>query len=139
MATTDGLLIDALDVQTVADIADFSGVLMEGPWKGDLVEFDFQPGAAWEPGDGGETYSFDLPLIMLSDDEDTALGNLATLMALRGTQVVLTRTVAGADSTCDAAIIASIPVEWNLDARNLVGCTLVFQNLSGGWTPVAGS
>ena len=139
MATTDGLLIDALDVNTYADISDFSGVLGEGPWRGDLITMANQPGALWFPGAGGDTYSFDVPLLMKSDDEDTALGQLATFMALRGTQVTLTRTVAGSDSTCEAVMTAGIPVVWNLEERNLIGCTLIFQNLSGGWTPVAGS
>ena len=86
MALTDTLLIGSTDVQTYADIADFSGVLQDGPQRGDLIELDGVAGAVWVPGPKG-TYSFAVPVIMQSDDEDTAMGQLASLQALVGTRV----------------------------------------------------
>lgn len=138
MALTDTLIIEGVDVQTYADISDFSGVLMDGPQRGDLVEFDFVAGAEWVAGPKG-TYSFPVPLIMQSDDEDVAMGQLASLQAMVGTQVTLLRVAAGGYDTCEAVMTAAIEVGWNLDARNLLEAVLMFQNLSGTWTPVAGS
>lgn len=130
MALTDTLLIGSTDVQTYADIADFSGVLQDGPQRGDLIELDGVAGAVWVPGPKG-TYSFAVPVIMQSDDEDTAMGQLVALQALVGTQYTLTRT--NDYATCEAVMTAAIEVGWNLEARNLLEGVLVFQNLSGTW------
>lgn len=138
MSTTTGdtVLWNATDVQDYADIADMSGILAAGPTRGDLILMDWQAGAVWQAGPA-DTYSMDLPLIMKSDDDGTALEQLRAVQAWRGTQGVLTRRIAvgstQVDETCEAVCVNAVAVEWSFDARNLVGCVLVFQNLSGGW------
>lgn len=137
MATTDGFTFGTLDLGTVCDIADFSGVLLDGSSRGDLIVLANQPGAVWEPGPKG-TYTFDIPVIFLTDDEDTAIGHLQTVQALEGVQDTMVRTVAGDDWEAEGVLI-QVVVFWDLNARNLVEATLIFQNLDGTWTPVAGS
>lgn len=134
--TSDTVKWNGTDVQTYADIASMEGILAAGPTRGDLITLDWQPGAVWQAGPP-DTYTMDLPLVMKSNDDGVAIQQLRAVQAWRGTQGVLTRvvTVGAAQVTevCDAVIVNAVEVQWDFDGRNLVGCVLVIQNLSGGW------
>jgi hypothetical protein len=138
MSTTTGDTVkwNGTDVQTYGDIASMEGILAAGPVRGDLITMDWVAGAVWQAGPA-DVYSMDLPLVMQSDDEGTAIQQLRAVQAWRGTQGVLTRVVmvgsAQVTEVCDAVCVNAVEVQWDLEARNLVGCVLVFQNLSGGW------
>lgn len=141
MSTTTGdtVKFGATDVQTLADIADMSGILSKGPVRGDLVVKDWVAGATWIPGPA-DSYVMPLPLIMKSDtDEGVAIHQLRSVVALAtpGTPFTLTRVVMVNSSqvteTCTAVVFDAIDTEWSFDARNLLGVTLLIHNLSGAW------
>jgi hypothetical protein len=134
----DTILIDGVDVQTVADIMDLSGILSTGPYRADLIVRDWEPGAVAQIGPP-DAYTMDLPLLMKSDDPATALGQLRTVQGWAGRILTVTRVITvGATvvtETCQACIVSATAVDWLFDARNLIGCVLMIQNLDGGWTP----
>lgn len=125
------------DIATLAHITSFEGILSTGPVGGDLIEFDWTPGAVWQPG-AARTYSFEVPVTMLSHDPDTALKQLRTMQGWVGVQRTLTRrlTVDGVDiaETCQAVLASAIAVRWDFRIRGKIDATLVVQNLSGGWS-----
>lgn len=142
MSTTTGDTVKfaGTDVQTLADIADMSGILSNGPIRGNLIVKDWTAGATWIPGPP-DSYVMPLPLVMKSNtDEGVALGQLRDVVALAtpGTPFTLTRVVMdGATQvteTCTAVVFDAIDTEWSFEERNLVGCTLLLRNLSGVWT-----
>ena len=131
------LLVDGVDVTTLAHITSFEGVLSDGPTRGDLIEFDFTAGAVWQPGAAG-TYSFDVPLTMLSHTPDVALGQLRTIQGWKGVQRTFTRrvTVNGVDvaETCQGVLVSAVQVAWDYRIRSKISAVMVVQNLSGGWS-----
>ena len=131
------LHIGGTNLSTTAHITDWSGILMEGPTNGDLIELDFQPGAVWQGGTAG-TYSFSVPLVMKSQDVPTAIAHAKAIQALRGTAGTVTRvytTTAGTvTETCQGIVTEAVPLAWDLGLRTKVGLVLEIQNLSGTWT-----
>ena len=137
MALNDTVLIDGVDVQTVADIASLDGILSEPPSRVELVELDFTPGAVPILGPRA-AYAYDLPLVMKANDENTALAQLQTVKSWAGKVITVTRkvTVGGAQQTAthQGLISDTIIPEWDFDARNLIGVVLTVWNVDGGWT-----
>lgn len=133
----DSLLINGTDIQTWAAVTDASGLLSNGPQKGDLIEGDWTAGAIWQQGPKG-LYSFPVPVIMRSSQQDVAFGQLRALQAFVGTQVTLTRRLvvdgATVNETCQAVMTAAVQVDWDLSRRAQLRAVLVWQNLSGGWS-----
>jgi hypothetical protein len=130
------LIVDGVDLSTTALITSFEGILRTAPTRGDLIEFDWQAGAVWQPGPS-EAYSFEVPLVMREQTPDKAVADLRAIQGLRGRQVTVQRVTLedGVEVTeeCEAVITAAIDVSWDFRERSKVGCVLVFQNLSGGW------
>ena len=130
-------LIDTTDVQDHAHITDWSGIYSDGPARGDLVELDGLPGAVWLPGEAG-TYSYEVPVTMLSHTHDEALGQLRTLQALKGVQRTFTRTLLvdgdTVTETHEGVIISAIRVSNDLRVRSKIDAVLIVQNLDGFWS-----
>lgn len=131
-------LINGVDIREWAYITDASGLISNGPQKGDIIEQDWLPGAIWQKGPKG-TYSFPVPVIMVSREEDVAQGQLHDLQAFVGDQVTLTRrlTRRGVDvaETCQAVMASAVQVSWDFDRRQQLRAALVWQQLSGVWSP----
>jgi hypothetical protein len=131
------LHIGGTNLSTTAHITSWDGILMEGPTRGDLIELDFADGAVWQ-GTAKGTYSFEVPLVMKSQDVPTAVGHAKAIQALRGTQGTITRvytTGAGTvTETCTGIVTDALPLDWDLSVRSRVGLVLIIQNLSGEWT-----
>lgn len=136
MAVCWDLAIDGDWLAGTADIMDPSGLLSDAGAKGDLIEFDFQPGAVWQAGPR-ETYSFDVPVEFVGDRE-TALLELRALQAKVGALVTLTRRTSDAgvtrDETCQAVMVNAITVTWPTEDEQPKTAVLIFQQLDGGWT-----
>lgn len=130
---TDTLLINGTDIQTWCAITSAEGLLSNPPQRGDLIEQDWTAGAIWQPGPK-DAWTFDVPIIMRSSQQDIALGQLRALQAYVGTQVTLTRrlVVAGAvvNETCQAVMINSPQVQWDFSRRAQVRAVLLFQGLT---------
>lgn len=131
------LLVDATDLSSLALITSFEGILADGPTRGDLIEKDWTPGAVWQPGPAG-TYTFPVPVTMLSHVPDVALGQLRTIQALKGVQRTFTRRInvngAGISETCQGVIASATEVSWDFRQRDKIDAVVVIQNLSGGWS-----
>lgn len=136
----NSLLINGVDVQTWCAITNAEGLLSDAPQKGDLIEGDWTPGASWQKGPKG-VYSFPVPVIMRSAQQDVAFGQLRALQAYVGQQVTLTRRLvvdgATVSETCQAVMTAAVQVQWELADRSekkpSLRAVLVWQNLSAGW------
>lgn len=128
----DTLLINGTDIQTWAAVTSAEGLLSNGPQKGDLIEQDWSDGAIWQKGPKG-TYSFPVPVIMRSSQQDVAFGQLRSLQAYVGTQVTLTRRLvvngATVNETCQAVMTAAVQVQWEFTARAQLRAVLVWQVL----------
>ena len=131
------LLINGTDVQTWAAITSAEGLLSNAPQRADIIEQDWVNGAIYQAGPK-KTYSFDVPVIMRSSQQDVAFAQLRALQAFVGTQVTLTRrlVVSGAtiNETCQAVMVNAVQVQWDFTRRAQVRAVLVFQQLSGVWT-----
>ena len=136
----DTLLIDGTDIRTWAYITSAEGLLSEGPQKGDLIEQNWVDGAIWQQGPKGP-WTFEVPVVMKSRQQDVALGQLRALQALVGVQRVLTRhlTVNGASvsETCQAVMANAVQVSWNFSNRQRIDAVLVWQALHP-WLPAVG-
>jgi hypothetical protein len=125
-----------LDLETIAGITDWNGLLDTGPPKGDLLTFDFQGGAVWIPSDTFDAYTLVVPVVMRGVPEDVAIRDVLSLESYLGLEVTLTRRamVNGelVDSTCQA-VMTSRPTTWELDVLGRVPVTITFQAL-GPWT-----
>jgi hypothetical protein len=134
------LLIDGFDLETIAGITNWDGLLDVGPPKGDLLTFDFAGGAVWVPANEFDAYTIVVPIVMRATPEDAALADLLTLDDYLGVEVTLTRRamLGGAlvDHTCQA-VMTSRPTAWDLDVLGRVPVTLTFQALTG-WVQMAG-
>ena len=83
---------NGVNLSTHALITDWSGLLTPPPFDGEVIEYDWQPAADWEPGEF-DAYTIDVPLLMRSQDMDTAIGDAAAIAALvDGQEHTLTRT-----------------------------------------------
>lgn len=137
MACWETLLVDGVDLQTYGWIVSAEGLLATGPYRGDLILQDWVPGAIWQPGPR-DTYSFEVPVLMTSPQQDIALGRLRAIQAWQGDQKTLTRrlTVYGTEisETCQAVMVNAVQVSWDFGQRSKVGAVLVWQNLTGGWS-----
>lgn len=133
----DTLLIDGTDVQTWCAITDASGLISNGPQRGDLIEADWAAGATWQPGEKA-AYTFDVPVIMRSSQQDVAFGQLRALQAFVGAEVTLTRRLvvngATVNETCQAVMVNAVEVQWDFTARAQLRAALIFQQLSGAWS-----
>jgi hypothetical protein len=129
----DTLLIDGADIQTWAAITSAEGLLTNPPQRGDLIEQDWVAGAIWQQGPK-DAWTFDVPLIMRSSQQDVAFGQLRTLQAMVGTQRTLTRRLvvdgATVNETCQAVMVNSPQVVWSFESRNQIRAVLVFQGLT---------
>lgn len=130
---TETLLINGTDIQTWCAITSAEGLLTNPPQRGDIIEQAWTDGAIWQKGPKG-TYSFDVPVIMRSDQQDVALGQLRALQAFVGDQVTLTRrlTVNGVvvNEACQAVMASATRVVWNFRQRKQIRAILIFQSLS---------
>jgi hypothetical protein len=128
------LLIDGFDLESIAGITDWNGLLDTPPPKGDLLTFDFQSGAVWVPSGAFDAYTIVVPIVMRGVPEDVALADVVTLDGFLGVEVTLTRRamLGGSlvDHTCQA-VMTSRPTTWELDILGRVPVTLTFQALSG--------
>lgn len=83
---------NGVNLSTTALITDWSGLLTPPPHDGDVIEYDWSAGADWDPGET-EAFSIDVPLLMRSQNMDTAIGDAQAIQALvDGQQHTLTRT-----------------------------------------------
>lgn len=126
------LTIGTLDVSTVAHIEEPEGILGNGGHKGDLIEFDFEAGAEWLPGEF-EAYSWAVGLLMRGDTESAILTNLRTLQALvDGTERTLTRTftaTSAVSETCQGVVTACEPA-WDMRVKGALRAVLMIQQLT---------
>ena len=131
------LKIGATDLGLTAHITSWEGILTKGPQRGDLIELDFQPGAVWQAGQAA-AYDFDVPLVMKSQDHNTAVKDALAIQALAGTQATITRVFTSGTTTvtqtCTGIIKEAVPLAWDLGFRSRVGMVLTITNLSGTWT-----
>lgn len=129
----DTLLIDGTDIQEWAAITDASGLLSNPPQKGDTIEQDWSETTIWQKGPRG-TWTFEVPIICRSSQQDLAFGQLRALQAYVGTQVTLTRrlTVNGAvvNETCQAVMANAVQVQWSFAARAQIRAVLIWQGLT---------
>lgn len=131
MACTDTLLVDGVNLGQWAQIENPDGLLSTPPVRGDLIEFDFQPGGVWQPGPVG-AHTFDVGFVMLATERGAAIEQLRAVQAALkpGTQVTLTRRITvGAtqvDETCQAVVASSTEPQWGTVKRLLV----IFQGLT---------
>ena len=129
----DTLLIEGTDIQTWAAITSAEGLLSNPPQRGDIIEQDWVDGAIWQKGPKG-TYTFEVPIIMRSSQQDVALGQLRDIQAYVGDQVTLTRrlVVDGAtiNETCEAVMANAVQVQWGFERRAQIRAVLIFQSLS---------
>jgi hypothetical protein len=132
---TDRFYVNATDVETVGCIMSFDGIFTEGPYGGDLLEFDWQPGAVWIPGPK-KTYTFDVPLSLAGPTYADTQAALTTIKLWRGQNLTLTRKymsgVTAKVETCTAVMISELSP--TLQFMRFATVPLLFQNLSGGWS-----
>jgi len=132
------LLINSFDLETVAGITSWDGLLDTGDPRGDLITFDFTDGAVWVPAGVFEAYRMIVPVVMRATPEDAAIADVVALEAYLGVQVTLTRKTlldgVLTSHTC-AAYMSARPTIWDLDVLGRVPVDLTFMNLSGRWTP----
>ena len=127
------LLINGTDIQTWAAITRAEGLLTNPPHKGDVIESDWLDGAIWQKGPKGP-WTFEVPIICRSSQQDIALGQLRALQAFTGTQVTLTRRIVVNGSvvseTCQAVMVNSPQVLWSFDRRAQIRAILIWQGLT---------
>jgi hypothetical protein len=129
------LLINGFDLDTVAGITNWDGLLDTGEPKGDLIVLDFHTGAVWEPAGPGmfEAHTIVVPIVMRATPEDAAIADLLALDAYLGVEVTLTRKTlldgVLTSHTCQA-YMTSRPTQWDLDMLGRVPATLTFQALT---------
>ena len=131
------LLINGFDLETVAGITNWDGLLDTGEPRGDLVVFDFQEAAVWVPADAFEPHTIVVPVVMRATPEDAAVADVLALGAYLGVEVTLTRKAVLdgvlTSHTC-TAYMTSRPTTWDLDVLGRVPVTLTFQALTP-WVP----
>ena len=137
MAVVETLIVGGLDLSTICHITSAEGILAEPPIGGDLVELDFTPGGQWVKGEP-EPMTFDVPLIMRSQVQDVAMGQLRQVQALQdGTARTVTRRLvvngATVEESCTGVVSAAVQVAWDFAQKKRVGCVLLIQNISGSW------
>jgi hypothetical protein len=124
--------VDWVDIHQIAHITDASGLLGNGPHGGDLIPFAWEDGADWQPGPR-QPYTFDVPVAMKGDTEQTRLGNLRALQQLEGQTVGLRRIVDTGHETvteyCLAVVVNAVTVRWDLRTRKFLRATLIVQVL----------
>jgi hypothetical protein len=132
---TDRFYVGATDVETIGCITSFDGIFSEGPYGGDLLEFDWVAGALWVQGPK-RTYTFDVPLSLSGPTYADTQAALTTIKTWRGTPLTLTRKytsgVTAKVETCSAVLVSELNPTLQLLRFGLV--PLLFQNLSGTWT-----
>lgn len=130
------LTIGTLNVLTVAAIIDAQGLLTNGGYDGDLIEWDDEDGAEWLPGPF-EPYTFPVGLRLLGDTESARLANLRTLQALLpGAPVrTITRTYTAGSAiseSCQGVVTLVEPI-WDFSMASRIGALLTIQALTP-WT-----
>jgi hypothetical protein len=132
----DTLLINSVDIRTWAYITNAEGLLSRAPQKGDLIEQDWVAGAIWQKGPKA-AFTFEVPVVMKSRQQDVALGQLRALQAMVGDQKALTRrlTVNGVEvsETMQAVMANAVQIGWQFSSRARVDAVLVWQALED-WT-----
>ena len=127
------LLIGSFDLLSVASIENWDGLLDTGDPKGDLIVFDFQGGAVWQPAGVFDAHTIVIPIVMKAATEDAAVADVLALNAYLGVQVTLTRKTlldgVLTSHTC-TAVMSSRATQWDLDYLGRVPVTLTFQALS---------
>lgn len=130
---TNTLLINGVDIQTWCAITSAEGLLSNPPQKGDVIEQGWTDGAIWQKGPKGP-YTFEVPVIMRSSEQDVALGQLRALQAMVGDQKTLTRrlVVNGVtiNETCQAVMANAVQVNWSFAKRAQVRAVLIWQALT---------
>ena len=124
------LKIAGTDLSTTAYITSWEGILLPQPYRGDLFSPDFVAGGVWEPG-VADVYSFEVPLVMKSQDVGTAVGQMRAIQAFAdGTEKRVTRVFTSTTTTvtesCDGVVTSATPL-WDLRFRNRVGLLLTIQ------------
>jgi hypothetical protein len=124
---------DTVDIQQFGDITNAEGLLSTGPKRGDLITFDWEDGAEWQPGPLGP-YSFEVPIVMKGATLGERLYNLLTYSQMLGAVLHLERIqFAGAAGEvhhhCLAVVSSAIRVNWDLRRRTFLSIVVVFQVL----------
>jgi hypothetical protein len=129
------LKIAGTDLSTTAHITSWDGILIAPPYRGDLIELDFEAGAVWEPGEMG-AYTIDVPLVMKSQDVPTAVGQMRAIQAYAdGTEKRITRVFTSGTTTVTEStdgVVTSATPNWDLRFRTRVGLLLTVQ-IIGPW------
>lgn len=129
----DTLLIDGVDVQVWAAVTSAEGLLSNPPQKADIIEQAWTDGAVYQQGPKA-AWTFEVPLIMRSSQQDIALGQLRALQALVGDQVTLTRRLVvdgvTVNETCQAVMVSAPHVVWDFSRRAQIRAVLVWQGLT---------
>ncbi len=130
------LKIGGVDLSTTAYITSWEGILATQPVRGDLIELDFTTGGVWEKGMPG-AYTFEVPLVMKSQDVGTAVGYMRTIQGYAdGTEKRITRVFTSGTTTVtestDGVVTSATPI-WDLRFRTRVGLLLTVQVLDA-WT-----
>lgn len=131
------LLVDGTDVESLAVIADWSGVLSSGSVAADPVTVPGRRGAVYTPGEL-EPYTFDVPLIVTGADTGEVYEKLSGLSALldstRGPLTVGRRVTLGAAQTTQEARCAVVS-GWSVQlvGTNSARVSVAFMNLDGCW------
>lgn len=137
------VLVDGVDLSTIATIEDMAGVLASAPTSGDPIDIPGRQGAVFVPGEY-ESYSFDVPLAIIGETSGELNANLATLLALIDTRtapVTVTRriTVGTATVADSCSCVVTGTVQPSTAGRRALRMVVSFQNLDGDWTSVAES
>ena len=130
---------------TFGSVGDWSGILSEGPVKGDLIEFDYVDGAMWQQGPRS-IYSFDVPYTSLNADPacqpnlwDSYQG-VNSLRSYQGPLLTMRRIFFDKDGVevrrdqAFGVLVNDLPVT-SIEGR-ILQSVAVFQNTSGSWTAV---
>lgn len=129
---------------SVGCITDWSGILSEGPIKGDIIEMDWLDGAEYQQGPA-KPYSFDVPFAArVTNEVNPSIWDsyqaVLTIKPYRGPLLVMRREFYGALGTLQRAEQARGVLINDLTATVSIGRLItmpaVFQNLSGVWTVV---
>lgn len=130
----DTLLINGTNLLSIDGVVvtDFSGVHVDGPYRGENLVVPGMPGAV-SYAKVRDAYTFDIGIGMVADDRAGFLTCLNAIRALMPTNLVtLGLTLTGSSWYCTAEYIANTAV--NLLNPNTGRTSLEFINLDGAWT-----
>jgi hypothetical protein len=129
----DTLYINGVDIATVPGlvVTDFSGVHLDGPYRGDNFTIPGMPGQVSYT-KVRDAYSFDIGVAFTGDTRAEFLASLNGLRALMPTNLnLLSLILTGSAWYCHAEYVANTAISLLNPANGTT--TLEFINLDGAW------